>query len=168
MRLRCLHSRLCSTPSATFVFAAANLSLSLRTSGRVLVVCCYLHETSLRTLRVTLTSAAELYRSIYNHVLSRDAVAELTIEDPSEAFEELRDKNDLRMLFSHQEFQHEALGGSLEKGKLGPPSDKLWVENWRRRLKLATVRPSPDPHRLLFSGWTLCSDNLKGWWRCSS
>lgn len=102
------------------------------------------------TLQITLSSAAELYRSIYNHVLSRDGVAELTIEDPSEAFEELRDKTDLRMLISHQEFMHEALGGSGEKGKLGPPSDKLWVETWRQRLKLATVRPSLDVCRTMF------------------
>jgi histone acetyltransferase 1 len=63
------------------------------------------------------------------------------MEDPSEAFEDLRDKTDLRMLFKHQEFLHEAYGTeSGLKGKLGPPSDKSWVEAWRRKLKIATVR----------------------------
>jgi len=60
------------------------------------------------------------------------------MEDPSEAFEDLRDKTDLRMLFKHQEFLHEAYGTeSGLKGKLGPPSEKSWVEGWRRKLKIA-------------------------------
>ncbi|KAF9505816.1 hypothetical protein BS47DRAFT_1322163 [Hydnum rufescens UP504] len=82
---------------------------------------------------------ASLYTAVYNHILSRPSVAELTMEDPSEAFEDLRDKTDLRMLFKHQEFLDEAYGTESElKGKLGPPSDKSWVEAWRRKLKIAT------------------------------
>lgn len=93
---------------------------------------------------------ASLYTALYQHVLSRPEIAELTIEDPSEAFEELRDKADLRMLFTYDEFLKEAYGpggGDIEKiteesvkeGKLGPVSDKVWVEAWRKKMKIATV-----------------------------
>lgn len=41
---------------------------------------------------------AHLYSALFEHMLSRDEVAELTVEDPAEAFEDLRDRNDLRFL----------------------------------------------------------------------
>lgn len=91
---------------------------------------------------------AALYRAIYEYTIARSHVAELTIEDPSEAFEDLRDKVDLRMLLSHPTFLEEAYGqsnnhtvltaGSL--GTLGPPTLKQWAEKWRRDLKMASVR----------------------------
>ncbi|KAG6845691.1 hypothetical protein H0H87_004952 [Tephrocybe sp. NHM501043] len=90
-------------------------------------------------------------------------IAELTVEDPAEAFEDLRDRNDLRMLLSHRQFMEEGFGsGSVSsgggrvggvgrsgksgrggkdvtsaKGKMGPPSDKPWLEKWRCELKIA-------------------------------
>ena len=48
---------------------------------------------------LTLISAA-LYNAIYQLALRREDVVELTVEDPSEAFEDLRDRNDLKMLQS--------------------------------------------------------------------
>lgn len=87
-------------------------------------------------------------------------IAELTVEDPAEAFEDLRDKNDLQMLLSNEQFMEEAFGVqtadstgrrrksgrggdlSLGKGKLSPPADKVWVEKWRKDLKIAGVRTS--------------------------
>ncbi|KAG9018924.1 histone acetyltransferase 1 [Tulasnella sp. 427] len=98
---------------------------------------------------------AALYNAIYEYTLARDGIAELTVEDPSEAFEDLRDKCDLRMLFGHGEFMTEAYGlsGDLAmdgaemraaiahppggKGKLGPPTEKDWAERWRKKLKMA-------------------------------
>ncbi|KAG8958959.1 histone acetyltransferase 1 [Tulasnella sp. 408] len=98
---------------------------------------------------------AALYKAIYEYTLARDGIAELTVEDPSEAFEDLRDKCDLRMLFRHREFMTEAYGLSEDlamdgaevpaaiarppagKGKLGPPTDKEWAERWRKKLKIA-------------------------------
>ncbi|KAJ7702203.1 histone acetyltransferase type B catalytic subunit [Mycena rosella] len=106
---------------------------------------------------------SELYTSIYQYVLSQPHVAELTVEDPAEAFEDLRDKNDLLMLLSHQRFMEEGFGGDsvshgggraggigkggrsgrggntavTAKGKMGPPADKPWVETWRKELKIA-------------------------------
>ena len=93
-------------------------------------------------------SPAALYNAIYQYALSEPRIGELTVEDPAEAFEDLRDRNDLRMLLNHKEFISEALGGpdavaegKLVKGKakLGPPSDRGWVEKWRRELKMAGV-----------------------------
>ncbi|KZS98869.1 histone acetyltransferase type B [Sistotremastrum niveocremeum HHB9708] len=83
-----------------------------------------------------------LYNAIYANIVSRETVAELTVEDPSEAFEDLRDKNDLLMLLKHEQFNLEGFGpgekdGVKKKGKLGPPADKPWVEKWRRDLKIA-------------------------------
>lgn len=71
------------------------------------------------------------------------------MEDPSEAFEDLRDKVDLKFLLSHTQFISEAYGEENAKGKgkgkgglgkLNPPADKEWVEKWRKELKMATVR----------------------------
>lgn len=102
---------------------------------------------------------AELYKAIYQYILKSPHIAELTVEDPAEAFEDLRDKNDLQMLLSHEQFMEEAFGpqdsrgigrarksgrgdaGEQEaaKGKLMPPANKPWVEKWRKDLKIAGV-----------------------------
>ncbi|KAG9126419.1 histone acetyltransferase 1 [Ceratobasidium sp. 392] len=89
-----------------------------------------------------------LYGAIYQLSLAREDVVELTVEDPSEAFEDLRDRNDLKMLLSlektatQQAFMHEGEGTS---GKFGPPMDKQWAEKWRKDLKIA----SRQFHRLI-------------------
>jgi len=107
---------------------------------------------------------SELYGAIYRYVLAQPNIAELTVEDPAEAFEDLRDKNDLIMLLTHKQFLEEAFGepvsygggrvggvgkagragrGGKEneaKGKIVPPSDKAWLEKWRKDLKIAGVR----------------------------
>ncbi|PPQ70918.1 hypothetical protein CVT24_009980 [Panaeolus cyanescens] len=103
---------------------------------------------------------SELYRAIYHYIMQNPNIAELTVEDPAEAFEDLRDKNDLQMLFSHEKFMSEAFsqesygGGRVggvgragksgkggasakAKGRLGPPVDKIWAERWRKDLKIA-------------------------------
>jgi histone acetyltransferase 1 len=98
-------------------------------------------------------------------VLSQPNISELTVEDPAEAFEDLRDKNDLLMLLSNQRFMEEGFGGESvshgggraggigkggksgrggnatvsTKGKMGPPAEKPWAEKWRKDLKIAGV-----------------------------
>ena len=64
---------------------------------------------------------AALYQSIHNFVIKSPRYAELTVEDPSEDFEDLRDKADLRMLLAHKEFIREAYGAS--DGKLAKLKD---------------------------------------------
>jgi len=103
-------------------------------------------------------TAAALYNAIYQYVLTVPTVVELTVEDPAEAFEDLRDRNDLAMLLRHTAFMAEAFGshdggrvgrarasvraGTRAKsaGKLGPPPDRAWLERWRKELKIAGVR----------------------------
>jgi histone acetyltransferase 1 len=42
--------------------------------------------------------------------------------------------------------------GKVVGGKLGPPSDRAWLERWRKDLKIAAVRifyfHSPSPSRI--------------------
>lgn len=144
-----------------------------------------------RYFRTPTFSAAELYTAIYNFVVSRPGVSELTVEDPAEAFEDLRDRNDLRMLLANEQFMNEGFGvqsatashgggrvrkarshlrstpksSTKSRGKMGPPVDKAWSEKWRKELKIAGVRAS-----LLRVSLTnpTCSDNFFGSWRCSS
>lgn len=108
---------------------------------------------------------SELYKTIYNYALLTPLISELTVEDPAEAFEDLRDRNDLRMLLSNENFMKEGFGneavshggGKVQKqrtraranpmggssgmvkvtGKMGPPIDKAWSESFRTRLKMA-------------------------------
>ncbi|KAL6308026.1 histone acetyltransferase type B catalytic subunit [Sparassis latifolia] len=105
-----------------------------------------------------------LYMAIYQYVLATPSIAELTVEDPAEAFEDLRDRNDLKMLLADERFMREALGEgaasnggggggrvgrrrgagvpvglrAAKKGRLGPPADKAWVEKRRVELKIAS------------------------------
>ncbi|KAL0070550.1 histone acetyltransferase 1 [Marasmius tenuissimus] len=97
---------------------------------------------------------SELYRAIYNYTLAQPNIGELTVEDPAEAFEDLRDKNDLKMLLSDEQFMKEAFGDDAvshgggrvgkvgratrpKKGKIGPPVERGWAEKWRLKLKIA-------------------------------
>lgn len=102
-------------------------------------------------------TTAALYSAIYEYVLNQPHIAELTVEDPAEAFEDLRDRCDLRMLLGLEDFMREAFGDDAEghsishgngrgkgkvkekRGKIGPPVDKGWLEKWRMRLKIASV-----------------------------
>lgn len=119
---------------------------------------------------IVFLSTAELYKAIYQYITKSPHIAELTVEDPAEAFEDLRDKNDLQLLLSNEQFLEEGYGrlkvlddeevgiGRARKGgraegeseistykensvgRLGPPADKRWVKKWRRDLKIAGVR----------------------------
>jgi histone acetyltransferase 1 len=81
-------------------------------------------------------SPAALYSKVYQHCLDRPLVAELTIEDPSEAFEDLRDVCDLRMLERLlRPGSSSSLASSLDIR--GPPKPKRELEEIRRSLKLA-------------------------------
>ncbi|KAH8834077.1 histone acetyltransferase type B catalytic subunit [Flagelloscypha sp. PMI_526] len=101
---------------------------------------------------------AGLYTAIHQYVLSQPNFGELTVEDPAEAFEDLRDRVDLKMLLTHPQFKDEALGdeshgggrvggvgrkgqsgrgNQARGGKIGPPTEKVWAEKWRVQLKLA-------------------------------
>ena len=90
-------------------------------------------------------------------MVSQDHVSELTVEDPAEAFEDLRDRNDLKMLLGLKQFVEEGFGNngssvggggvgpirrtksSSGAGRMGPPVNKAWAEKWRVQLKIAGV-----------------------------
>jgi len=117
---------------------------------------------------------SELYKAIYHYIMTHPAISELSVEDPAEAFEDLRDRNDLQMLLANEQFMKEGFGtggvtashgggrvqkakshirstpmgvsgGTKRPGKMGPPVDKAWFEKWRKDLKLA----SRQFHRLV-------------------
>jgi hypothetical protein len=118
-------------------------------------------ELSISYNRLLNRFAAGLYSAIYNYVLNNENIAELTVEDPAEAFEDLRDRNDLRMLlnlhtFIDEGFQASSEGGPVrhkktKAGKMGPPVEKAWAEKWRVNLKIAGVSA------LSTCGFGLCS-----------
>ncbi|KAH9818998.1 acyl-CoA N-acyltransferase [Melampsora americana] len=70
-----------------------------------------------------------LYSQIFQYLLKRTEVAELTIEDPSEAFEDMRDKEDLKLLMKHHVFD-------LELSRL-IPVDREWYLATKEKWKLA-------------------------------
>lgn len=150
-----------------FLSLSASLSSSLHINAEATAVCT--SHFILHTL--TYASLAELYNAIYAHVVLRPDVAELTVEDPAEAFEDLRDRNDLKMLLSNAQFMQEGFGSDgvgkgvshgggkvikgrsrgvnvnagrvgRGKGKMGPPAEKGWVEKWRKEFKIAGVSMS--------------------------
>ena len=80
-------------------------------------------------------SIAKLYSALYNHCLSRPDVAELTVEDPAEAFEDLRDRNDLRHLVSQGVTEDpqflQGIGASQKGGRV------KWEQEVRKKNKIA-------------------------------
>lgn len=94
-------------------------------------------------------------------MLSQEHISELTVEDPAEAFEDLRDRNDLKMVLGLKRFMDEGFGtngsstsgrigpirrtkSSSGAGKMGPPVNKAWAEKWRVQLKIAGVQWQRD------------------------
>ena len=70
---------------------------------------------------------ATFYNLVYLYLLQRPDIAELTIEDPSEAFQDMRDKVDFQTLVSADAF----------KGIVAPV-DPIWREATRKEWKLGT------------------------------
>jgi len=74
---------------------------------------------------------SRLYATVVSRMLADEQVCELAVEDPSEAFDHLRDAGDLRRLSST--FGAEA----RRSGHLRAPVDREWSEAQRRANKLA-------------------------------
>ena len=74
-----------------------------------------------------------LYTTVYDQIRQRPSVSELTVEDPSEDFDRLRDGNDLRRLLAPSGFVETA----KKEGKLHAPVDAQWSESKRLEHKLA-------------------------------
>ncbi len=104
------------------------------------------HSCSKLTKLVGLT--AQLYSALYSYILTLPQVSELTIEDPSEAFEDLRDRNDLKRLRkllvldpASKSGIGKGKGKGVEMGVIakGAPVDKIWMEERRKEGKYAKV-----------------------------
>lgn len=76
-----------------------------------------------------------MYTTLFRHMLERAEVAELTVEDPAEAFEDLRDRNDLRFLVKEGIVKDPMLYVDVGKGKRG--SRVEWELAIRRKYKIA-------------------------------
>lgn len=83
--------------------------------------------------------SAALYYATYAHVASRPLVAELTIEDPAEAFEDLRDVCDLRMLERAVRLAGTGANGWPSRLDGKTVADRAWIEAKRKELKIASV-----------------------------
>ncbi|KAM0792441.1 hypothetical protein ACM66B_005118 [Microbotryomycetes sp. NB124-2] len=67
-----------------------------------------------------------LYTLCYQNLLTRPEISELTVEDPSEAFEDMRDKCDLYTLIEAHALEH-----------VSAPFDRSQLETIRKKFKLA-------------------------------
>jgi histone acetyltransferase 1 len=79
---------------------------------------------------------AELYNETMKLALNRESVTELTIEDPSEAFDKLRDTNDLKRLLSPEDGFLKRAKEHVKGGALRAPIDRVWSEMERRTHKI--------------------------------
>ncbi|WFD36135.1 histone acetyltransferase [Malassezia cuniculi] len=76
---------------------------------------------------------SRLYATVYDRMLADPQVCEFAVEDPSEAFDRLRDSADLRRLT-----QPDGIGRSAAlDGKLRAPLDRTWSKDMRKKLKMA-------------------------------
>lgn len=84
--------------------------------------------------------SAALYCAIYQHILSEPSIAELTVEDPAEAFEDLRDRNDMKMLLNNERFLREAFGDDSSAAPMPAP-----VRNASANGHSSSSSSSPQP-----------------------
>lgn len=68
-------------------------------------------------------------------MLKRDGVAELTVEDPAEAFEDLRDRNDLRFLIAEGIPEDPLFNEGVGAETRGPRHK--WEAEVRKKYKIA-------------------------------
>lgn len=94
-------------------------------------------------------------------MLRRDDVAELTVEDPAEAFEDLRDRNDLRWLVAEGIMDDPEFLRGIGTGIRGDRG--VWENEKRRKYKIAPVSKLIHPKSVLNG-----SDNLIDYSRCCS
>ncbi|KAI6781075.1 histone acetyltransferase 1 [Emericellopsis cladophorae] len=84
---------------------------------------------------------AQLYKTIFAHYHKQPQTQEFTVEDPNEAFDDLRDICDLEFLNSMPEFRALKLDTSVELPEEGPLPDLIVgqknLENIRQKAKIA-------------------------------
>lgn len=86
-------------------------------------------------------NGSRFYNAIFDFYLREPQTIEITVEDPNEAFDDLRDLNDLARLRTMPEFTTLRINHNVKLNKKGPiPKDILDVEKLetiRRKIKIA-------------------------------
>ncbi|KAI9649506.1 histone acetyltransferase 1 [Ciborinia camelliae] len=81
------------------------------------------------------------YNAIFDYLLDDPHTREITVEDPNEAFDDLRDINDLSRLLKDKRFLQLKLNSSLKINPKGPapakPFDTKQYEDFRTQMKIA-------------------------------
>lgn len=75
-----------------------------------------------------------LYQIAYSSTLESDSITELTVEDPNEAFDRLRDTADLKRLLAPGAIIDQM---KAEEGGLCAPLQRARSERWRLQAKIA-------------------------------
>jgi histone acetyltransferase 1 len=109
IRLRLRYGFFFSRYSHSFSTTSVNLWFRPRSNGMGMDVS-FLPVYWMTLSSMNLLYLAELYKAIYQYIVGSPHIAELTVEDPAEAFEDLRDKNDLQMLLANERFMEEGFG----------------------------------------------------------
>ena len=102
-----------------------------------------------------------LYQSIYSQLIADHTVTELTVEDPSEEFDKLRDVNDWKVLYPAFTSANVKIDISPSRGRLLPTahllpldtlktiraSTKIAPRQFARQLEMYLLSLIPDSHR---------------------
>ncbi|CCE62718.1 hypothetical protein TPHA_0D00750 [Tetrapisispora phaffii CBS 4417] len=70
---------------------------------------------------------SKIYSAIYNNWLTDSTIAELTVEDPNESFDDLRDRCDLTTLYE---------SGVFESIPEAFPIDETWIDETQQKFKV--------------------------------
>jgi histone acetyltransferase 1 len=88
-------------------------------------------------------NGSRFYEAIFSCYLNDAQTVEITVEDPNESFDDLRDLNDLKRLRSMSEFVSLRINSGITLGKKGRlPTDKIVnltaIETLRKKMKIAS------------------------------
>jgi histone acetyltransferase 1 len=93
---------------------------------------------------------ARFYQAIYKHYVSDPSVFEITVEDPNEAFDDLRDLNDLLFLRSHEMLSKLRINADVQVSKRGRiPTSRILEPIIREGLRKSTKMAQRQFDRVL-------------------
>ena len=94
-------------------------------------------------------NAGRLYSTIFDHYLHNTQTMEITVEDPNEAFDDLRDLNDLEFLRKIPEFRSLSVNSEVIIPKKGPSPKNIVDQTALEELRLKTKIAPRQFHRLV-------------------
>ncbi|KAK4180024.1 putative histone acetyltransferase type B catalytic subunit [Triangularia setosa] len=96
-----------------------------------------------------LSLGSRLYHTIYQEYLSHPPTKEITVEDPNEAFDDMRDINDLRYLRTLPSFQALQINTDISIHKSGPVPKNIIDEAAAEKVRKAAKITSRQFYRVL-------------------